>query len=155
MSVTNTPIFPQSLIGTGVSIYHPTGTMILAYGTNTLGTGTITTIFTPGTNGAVITAISVANMDTATCTMVLLLTTGTVLQVLGQAAIAGGGTTTSYVVPVTNLLNGTQGVQNLPFDSCGNKILYVAAGNTLAVGLLTTLISTGAPLAFNIYGGNF
>lgn len=156
MPVTNTPIFPQAIINTGNVVYHGTGTFILSGGINT-ATGTFVPIFTPSANGAVITAITAMNLDTATCTVVMLLCTGvnTNFQVLGAAFIAPSGTSTPGAVPPINLLAGTSMGASLPFDSCGNRILYVQAGSTLAVGLLNTIISVGAQVNFAVQGGNF
>ena len=156
--VTNTPIFPQSIINTGVGIFHGTG--LVQFAASGTATGTMTPFFTPGPNGAILTAILVSNMDTATCTVAIILSTGgaggTFVQPLGQLAVGGGGTSTQYIAPATNFLNGTQGPQNLPFDSCGNRILYVAAGSTLNVGLLSTVITTaGGGINVSAIGGNF
>lgn len=153
---TNTPIFPQSLVNTGAGLLHGTGLVQFGGGT---ATGTMSPFFVPGANGAILTAIMVQNTDTATCTVAVILSTGgaggTFVQVLGVAAVGGGGTATTYNNPPVNLLNGTQGVPNLPFDSCGNRVLTVAAGSTLNIGLLSTIIWTGGLLSVNAIGGNF
>lgn len=158
MPVTNTPIFPQAIIGSGAFIGHGTGLLQYAAGAGT-ATGTMSPIFVPGANGAIITAIMVQNTDTATCTAVLLMSTGgaggTFVQAIGAIAVGGAGTATTYTNPCTNFLNGTQGPQNLPFDSCGNRILYVQAGSTLNVGLLSTIIYANGYLNITTIGGNF
>jgi len=157
MPVTSTPIFPQAVVNTGCALIHGTG--LVQFGAASTATGTMSPFFVPGANGAILTAITVQCTDTATCTMALILSTGgaggTFVQVLGYAAVSGAGTATTYSVPPVNLLNGTQGlVASLPYDSCGNRILYVAAGSTLNIGLLSTIIwSTGA-LYVAAQGGN-
>lgn len=156
MPVTNTPIFPQSVLGSGIALTHGTG--LYAFASSGTATGTMSPLLAAGANGTILTAINVNCTDTATCTMVLALSSGgaggTFVQTLGLWAIAGGGTATSYAVPATNLLNGTQGLQNLPYDSCGNRVLYVQAGNTLNVGLLSTIIGTISFLTVVPIGGN-
>jgi hypothetical protein len=154
MPVTNTPIFPQALLNTGLPIGTGTGLVQFTVGTST-ATGTKSDFLVAGANGAIITAIMVQNTDTATNTMALLYGTGGVISLLGVAAISGAGTATTYSVPPTNLLNGTQGVIGLPFDSCGNRILYVPPGGTLSVGLLSTIIFAHGFLFVNAIGGNF
>ena len=158
MPVTNTPIFPQAVVNTGITLFHGTG--LVQFAASGTATGTMSPFFTAGANGSILTAIMISNMDTATCTAAILLSTGgaggTFVQMLGMLAVAGGGTTTQYIAPATNFLNGTQGPQNLPFDSCGNRILYVAAGSTLNVGLLSTIITAfGGGLNVSAIGGNF
>ena len=158
MPVTNTPIFPQAVVNTGVTLFHGTG--LVQFAASGTATGTMSPFFTAGANGAILTAIMISNMDTATCTAAIILSTSagasTYVQSLGFVAVAGGGTTTLYSAPATNFLNGTQGPQNLPFDSCGNRILYVAAGSTLNVGLLSTIITAfGGGLNVSAIGGNF
>jgi hypothetical protein len=156
MAVTSTPIFPQSVVNTGAIVAHGTGLVqFCAAGT---ATGTMIPFFAAGANGSILTAIMVQNLDTATCTMAVMLSTGggggTFVQVLGIAAISGASQGTGYSVPAANLLNGTQGIGNLPFDSCGNRILYVAAGSTLNVGLLSTIINGSSNMYVNAIGGN-
>ena len=156
MAVTNTPIFPQAIFGTGCTVSHGTGLVLFcAAGT---ATGTMIPCFVPGANGAILTALMVQNLDTATCTLAVMLSTGggggTFVQVLGVAAVSGAGQGTGYNVPPANLLNGTQGLVNLPYDSCGNRILYVAAGSTLNVGLLSTIINGSAVMNVVAIGGN-
>ena len=158
MPVTNTPIFPQAVVNTGITLFHGTG--LVQFAASGTATGTMSPFFTAGANGAILTAIMISNMDTATCTAAIILSTSaganTYVQSLGFVAVAGGGTTTLYGAPATNFLNGTQGPQNLPFDSCGNRILYVAAGSTLNVGLLSTIITAfGGGLNVSAIGGNF
>ena len=158
MPVTNTPIFPQAVVNTGVTLFHGTG--LVQFAASGTATGTMSPFFTAGANGSILTAIMISNMDTATCTAAIILSTSagasTYVQTLGFVAVAGGGTTTQYIAPATNCLNGTQGPQNLPYDSCGNKILYVAAGSTLNVGLLSTIITVaGGGLNVSAIGGNF
>lgn len=157
MAVTNTPIFPQGLVSTGCALAHGTGLVqFCAAGT---ATGTMSPLFAAGPNGSLLSAIMVQNTDTATCTAVLILSTGgaagTFVQVLGVAAISGASQGTAYGNPPTNLLNGTQGVANLPYDSCGNRVLAVAAGNTLNIGLLSTIINGSGLLYATVQGGNF
>lgn len=156
MAVTNTPIFPQAVVNTGCALRNGTG--LVQFGGAGTATGTMSPFFAAGANGSILTAITVNCTDTRTCTAVIILSTGgaggTFVQTLGYAAIAGGGTATDYAVPSTNLLNGTQGIGNLPFDSCGNRILYVAAGSTLNVGLLSTIDLSVGYLYVNAQGGN-
>jgi|GEM_PF-3155104 len=157
MPVTSTPIFPQSIINTGCAIRNGTG--LVQFGGAGTATGTMVPFFTPGANGSILTAITVQCTDTATCTMAVILSTGgaggTFVQVLGYAAVSGAGTATTYSVPPVNLLQGTQGFGTaLPFDSCGNRILYVAAGSTLNVGLLSTIIWGTGYLFVAAQGGN-
>jgi|SRR6185312_439615 len=139
MSVTNTPIFPQTITSPSVQILPA-------------DTTTLKTLYTAGTNGSKIENIIATNTDTtAAYGIQLSITTGATTYLLGtiNVPLSSGNTT---VVPAVSLINST----NLPTakDSNGNPYIYLASGSVLKVNSLTT-VNAGKIIAITCNGGDF
>jgi lipoprotein-anchoring transpeptidase ErfK/SrfK len=135
MTVTATPIFPQSIVNFVVVIP---------------GTTTTQTLASAGTNGTKIESINVSNTSTSIVTISLYVTISSTQYLLSQFSIpASSGNSTS--VPSINLLNNTQ-LPSTSYDSNGNKYLYLANGSSLQATASGTFTGN---VTFFSQGGNY
>lgn len=137
MPVTNTPIFPQTIVNTPVTIV------------NADGTGK-KTVYTGGTNGSKVENIQVTNTDSGVAyTLQFFMTISATDYLIGSVNIPLSAGNTS-AAPTVNALNyaNNWGVA-LNTDSNGNNYLYVANGTTLkaAVTVAVTAAKTVTILA--------
>jgi hypothetical protein len=138
MAVTPTPIYPQALNQTIVTIVNADGT-------------TLKTAFTAGANGSKLEALYVTNTDTNAYTMQIYETISGTDYLIGTASIPlSSGNTTS--APTVNLLSPTGNFGSvLSIDSNGNRYLYlrasaiikVATTGTVTAAKTVTIISVG------------
>jgi hypothetical protein len=139
MTVTATPIFPQTITSPVVQI--------LPADTNTLKT-----LYTAGANGSRIENIMVTNTDSAAAYLITLTVvvsaTNYVLSTINVPLSAGN----TNAAPSLNLLNNT----NIPLnkDSNGNPYLYLANGAVLKVNSSTT-VNTAKAVSFVAQGGDY
>lgn len=122
MAVTNTPIYPQSINQTAVTIVN-------ADSTNKK------TAYTAGANGSKIEAIYITNTDTNAYTMNIYETISGTDYLIGTVNIPlSSGNTTS--APTVNLFNmSTNFGVILNRDASGNPYLYLAASAIIKVAL--------------------
>lgn len=131
MTVTSTPIYPQTINTPTVQILPATTT-------------TLVTLYTAGTNGSKIENIFLTNTDTAAAYAITFsLTIGGTTSILGtvNVPISAGNTT---AVPAVSLMQSS----NLPFsyDAFGNPYIYIATGGVLKANSGTT-VNTGKIVA--------
>jgi hypothetical protein len=124
MATTNTPIYPQTISNSGVTIVPA-------------DTTTKKTLLTAGVNGAKVEYINVASDDTASKNLILYLSDGTNDYLLTWIAIAAtSGFTTS--IPSVAVLQSTQLPLNY-YDSNGNRVLFIKAGWSIKVAVSATM----------------
>lgn len=139
MTVTATPIYPQTITTGVVQILPATASNLV-------------TLYTAGTNGSKIECIMATNTDTAaayaiTLTVVISATNyilGTV-----NVPLSSGNTTAA---PAISLLASS----NIPLskDPDGNPYLYLASGAVLKVNSSTT-VNTSKVVSFIAQGGDY
>jgi hypothetical protein len=140
MSVTATPIFPQT-ITTGVA------QIALA------DTTTLKTLYTAGANGSKIDNILVTSTDTASRDLQLVVTISAVDYIIGTFSVpANSGNTNSLVT--LNALAHPQLVNALSVDNNGNRCLFLATGAVLKVKSLANVTSARV-ISLVAQGGNF
>ena len=116
------------------------------------GTGSTTpiTVFTAGTNGAVVRAIGMVSNDTVAANVILTYTPfGGSAGIIGGVSITGNATLQSP----TNLLTKT----NIPFaeyDSQGNVVIQMKSGDTLNTYTVATMTSAKA-YTVSVQGADF
>jgi hypothetical protein len=135
MSGTATPIFPQTIVNSGVTIN---------------GVTTSTVLVTGSANGTKIESLGVSNTSASAVTINLSVTVGAVSTLLSQFSIPASSGNAATTPPV-NLLNNTQ-LPATVYDNNGNKYIYIASGSTLIATATGTF--TGV-LAFFAQGGSF
>jgi len=140
MSVTSTPIFPQTIKSSEVQILPA-------------DTSSLKTLYTAGANGSRIEAIYATNTDTAAAYAIQLTVVESATNyLLGtiNLPLSSGNTTAA---PTVNLFNaGTQLVLNK--DSDGNPYIYLESGAVLKVNSTTT-VNSGKILSFVANGGDY
>jgi hypothetical protein len=139
VAVSNQPIFPQS-IRNAVQTIAPADTT------------TVKTLAAGGTNGSKVETILVTSTDTAAQTLQLWATISSTNYLLGSVPIPLGSGNTGTVITV-DVLRSAQ-LPGLPYDSNGNKYLYLASGTTLSVSTLAT-VTTAKLLAITAFLGDF
>jgi len=131
LAVTSTPVFPQA-------VNHTVVTIVNADSTNKK------TIYTPGANGSIIEALLVTNTDTGAYTLNIYATISATDYLIGTVNIpASAGNATG--TPSVNLLSATSNFGSvLPKDAFGNPTLQVPSGTTLkaAVTVAVTAAKT-------------
>ena len=147
MSVTSTPIYPQSVNNAALAVVNATST-------------TITTFITAGSNaGSKIEWINAATSDTAVNNVTFYLYNGTTSYPIGVIQIPAGSGNTYNVPPISvlNYVNLSTSTQNFPqftFDGNGNKFLYLASGWSLQVSVLAA-VTSGKQLTLTAQVENF
>jgi hypothetical protein len=137
MSVTPTPIFPQTIKTPAVQINNSSGT-----GSSTLVTG--------GTNGTKVENILVSSNDTSDRILLITITSPTSI-IVGQVNIPAGSGITSGV-PAVNILASSQFTFNV--DAFGNPYMYLANGVPLVVATTTT-VTSGKQLGILAQAGDY
>lgn len=147
MAVTPTPVFPQSIISSSCQITA----------SQTVNTTTPLALVTAGTNGSKIDAFWITSSASAVQNVNIFSGTAAGTQSAGVGLIgalqvpATAGATHS--VPAVDVLRSTQNPQ-LPYDAFGNKIIYLAPSQVLAVEAVT-LPASGTVINFFATGANF
>ena len=139
MAVTATPIFPQTLTNTPVTILPA-------------DTTTLKTAYTAGSNGSKLEAIYVTNTDSASAYSVQInITISSTSYLLGtvNVPLSAGNTTAA---PNVNLLASTN--LNLPKDANGNPYIYLLASAIVKVGVLVA-VNSGKVVTFITQGEDF
>lgn len=147
MAVTPTPVFPQSIISSSCQITA----------SQTVNTTTPLALVTAGTNGAKIDSFWITSSASAVQNVNLFfgIAAGTAsagVGLIGEVqvpALAGA----THSVPTVDVLRSTQN-PHLPYDAFGNKVLYLAPSQVLAVEAVT-LPATGTVINFYASGANF
>lgn len=139
MSVSNVPIFPQTIQSEAIQILPATGS-------------TLVTLYTAGANGSKIENIIATNTDSTTAYLITLtfIINGISYPVTTINVPLSSGLTNS--APAISLLKNA----NLPTasDSNGNPYLYMGAGTLLKVNSSTT-VTSGQSLSFVALGGDY
>lgn len=126
MSVTATPIFPQTIKTPVAQILNATGTGVVA-------------VKAGGTNGTKVLALLAFSSDTSARDIVLSLLVGaTTYNIVTISIPANSGNTD--VIPCVDLLRHVQ-FPGLCYDECGNKYFMLDANTTLQVNAAVTITS--------------
>ncbi len=144
MTVTATPIFPQTL--------HSTITQFTS-----TDTSTAKSIFAAGANGSAVNSIVVYTNDTTAINLQLGIYNGSTNFVIGTVnipAVAGN----SNSVPTVDLLRSTQWGGQLylgfNYDANGNKTLFIPSGYSLYMNCIATMTSAKVTNIL-VQGGDF
>jgi len=139
MSVSNVPIYPQTIIN---------ATQIIAPADTT----TVKSLVAAGTNGTKIESIIVQSTDTSNRDLALYATiSGTNYPLTTIQIPLNAGNTNS--VPAVDIIRSAQ-IPGFCYDTSGNKYLYLANGTTLSIATLTT-VTTAKQITVFAQGGNF
>lgn len=126
MPGTSTPIFPQTIKNAGVSIANADASALK-------------TLYTAGTNGSRIDALTVAMTDTTLRDIRLWLNNGTTDFLLCTVSVPVSSGNTNAAPPV-DVFRSTM-VPGLSFDASGNRVLYLQSGWSLKVNCTSTVTS--------------
>lgn len=140
MSVTSTPIFPQTIQSTCTQLTHSTSTSVP------------TTIYTAGANGTRIEKITATNTDTNAYTITFSLKVSSTNYTLATVSVPLSAGNTTAVVPFDVFNNSN--FASLAVDSDNNKYLYLANGTTLQV-LPGGTITTSQVVNFIVQAGDY
>jgi hypothetical protein len=102
-------------------------------------TTTAQTVFTAGSNDAVVKAINVASTDTAARVLSLFVNDGSSDILIGRVNIPANSGNNGTAAAI-DLLGGTL-LPSLPYDANGKRILPLPAGYILKAGTTTTVTS--------------
>jgi hypothetical protein len=102
-------------------------------------TTTAQTVFTAGSNDAVVKAINVASTDTAARVLSLFVNDGSSDILIGRVSIPANSGNNGTAAAI-DLLGGTL-LPSLPYDANGKRILPLPAGYILKAGTTTTVTS--------------
>jgi len=102
-------------------------------------TTTAQTVFTAGSDDAVVKAINVASTDTAARVLSLFVNNGSSDILIGRVNIPANSGNNGTAATV-DLLGGTL-MPSLPYDSQGKRVLPLPAGYILKAGTTTTVTS--------------
>lgn len=139
MSVTATPIFPQTVQSLANQIANATTT-------------TLVTLYTAGTNGSRIENVSITSTNVANNNIQIYANNATANYLLGTVQVlANSGQTNS--VPTISLFAATNFL-SLNKDSNGNPYMYLATGFKLVANSTTSLV-TGNTINFFTQGGDY
>jgi hypothetical protein len=105
-------------------------------------TTTAKTVFTAGTDDAVVKAINVASTDTAARVLSLFVNDGSNDILIGRVNIPANSGNNGTAATV-DLLGGTL-MPSLPYDANGKRVLPLPAGYILKAGTTTTVTSATA-----------
>jgi hypothetical protein len=139
MAVTATPIFPQTIKNTTITIVNSDAQ-------------TYKTAYTGGTNGSKIEQWYVSSTDTSNRDITINLTISATNYQISQISIPLSSGTVNNVVPV-NILQHAQ-LPNVSKDSNGNPYMYIASGTTLTINAPVT-ITSGKTITSVIMGGDY
>jgi hypothetical protein len=140
MTVTATPIYPQTINSSVVTILPA-------------DTTTLKTLYTGGTNGSKVENIVVTNTDsTAAYVVQIYITISSTNYLIGtiNVPLSSGNTTSA---PGINVISNSN-VGTFARDPNGNAYIYVANGAVLKVASTTT-VTTAKALTFYAQGGDY
>jgi len=140
MSVTATPIYPQSIVNDVLAIVNATGT-------------TVTTLVTAGSNGTKIESLNLSNTDAGSAYVVqLFVVVSSTNYLIGtvNVPLSSGNTVAAPAVSALTRAN----IPALAIDANGNPYLYLASGSSLALAV-TVAITSGKTVAALAQGGNY
>lgn len=127
MAANNIPIVPNVLRDLTYVINNATGT-------------TVSVAYTPtGTNGARIDSINITSTDTIAHDIQIYIQKSSVNYLLGTVPVPAGAGNSSTVAPVNVLLSSYMGA--VVSDPYGNKVIWLDANATLAVGAAVSVTS--------------
>lgn len=131
MAFTATPVFPQT---PNVSVTN---------WTSSDGAAATKTIYTGGSNGSKVVAISVATNAAETHLLTLSITRNSTSYVLGAITLPTSSGTDG-TNPSISLLTGSTGntIPTLPFDSDGQKYIFLTSVDTLQITHATSFTSS-------------
>lgn len=139
MTVTATPIFPQSIKNEFGQLNNASGQ-------------TPVTVYTGGTNGSKIESLFVSSTDTTARDIQISIVISSVTYILGTVTIPiNSGNINS--APTVNYFQSSQ-LPNLAKDSNGNPYLYLASGAVLQAEALTT-VTSGKVISIMAFGGDY
>lgn len=121
--MTNTPVFPQTLVNSVVSITNATGA----------GIANVVTIRVGSTNGDKIESIAVTSTDTSARVLTLVATISATNYQLGSVNIPITAGTDAAATGAVSLLDQPTMLPWVKSDQVGRKYIYVANGTTLKV----------------------
>lgn len=124
MAVTSTPIFPQAVKNTAITILPATASAFV-------------TAYTGGTNGSKIENWLISSTDTTTRDLQVSFTIAAATNLVTTINIPVNSGNTN-AIPCINMLTQTQ-LPGLARDSNGNPYLYIASGTTLQISSTTTV----------------
>ncbi len=139
MAVTATPIFPQTITTTAMTIVAA-------------DTTTKKTLYTGGVNGSKIEYLYITNTDTNAYTVNIFITIGATDYLIGtiNLPLSAGNTTSA---PTINLLTNSN-LAGLNYDINGNRYLMLANGATLKAATTGT-VTAAKTITFITQGGDF
>lgn len=112
-------------------VKNPAKTLLPAHG------AALQTLYTASADDAVVKSLMVRSSDTAAMNVVLAINDGVADFVLGTIAVPASSGNTGAIASV-DLLSGTL-LPGLPYDQSGKRILPLAAGTILKVGVLVAI----------------
>lgn len=124
MAVTATPIFPQTIKNTAITILPATASAFV-------------TAYTGGTNGSKVENWIISSTDTTTRDLQVSFTISAATNLMTTINIPVNAGNTN-AIPSINMLTQTQ-LPGLARDSNGNPYLYIASGTTLQISSTTTV----------------
>ena len=148
MTVTSTPVFPQSMVNAQAVLLNATGAYTFAPGNTTTN---LVSLVVGSANGTIIEGINVTTTDTATNIIWFILNDGSKNSILTVASVAAGAGVTTGTTSCFDLFRGVN-VPGLSYDVNGNRVLYIPSGTTLYVGT-TSVVTTGKQVSIQAFGG--
>lgn len=139
MANSNVPMFIQAIETWALQLSNASGT-------------TITTLLTAGTNGSKVEVLNVSNTDTLGYVLNLYVNDGTTNHLIATVSIPASAGNNTATAPVNILASSN--LASLPYDSNGNRYLYLKAGYKLNIGVTAT-ITTGKFVDAVVVGGDF
>lgn len=149
MTVTATPVFPQSMVNAQAVLLNATGAFTFAPGNTTTN---LVLVVAGGTNGTIIEAINITTTDTAANIVWFILNDGTKNSILTVASVAAGSGVTTGTTACFDLFRGVN-VPSLSYDVNGNRLLYIPSGTTLYAGT-TSAVTSGKQVSIMALGGS-
>jgi ribosomal protein S11 len=142
MAVTATPIYPQTLTNTPITIVNATGSSAV-------------TAYTGGANGTKLEAIYVTNTDSSAAYAInVFIKQSSTSYLLGtvNVPLSSGNTTSASTI---NLLSSSGNLGAvLPKDSNGNPYIYLSSASSVTVASTTT-VTSAKTLTFLAQGEDF
>lgn len=142
MPVTATPIFPQTIVNTPVTIVN-------ADGTNKK------TVYTGGTNGSKVENILITNTDTNAYTIQFFMTISATDYLIGSINLPVSAGNTSAAPTINPLSTAGNWGPALNLDSNGNPYIYVANGSTLKAAISTGSVTAAKTITILAQGDDF
>lgn len=141
MAVTATPIFPQTIVNSPVTIVN-------ADASNKK------TVYTGGTNGSKVENILITNTDTVAYLLQFFFTISATDYLIASVNIPASSGNLATVVCVNPMATSTSWGPALNLDANGNPYLYIANGTTLKAASTTT-VTAAKTITIVAQGGDF